>query len=141
MNETHLKSSTVERILAAAGIFITVAGSFFVWFFNPTTEGFFPVCPMFKLTGFACPGCGLTRGFHALFHGEIATALGFNAMLPVYAFIFAYLFAAMLMVAALGRAPKLTIFKTRYIWGFMILAFTFGVLRNLPVYPFTLLYP
>lgn len=141
MTEQTFKSSTTERILAAAGIFITLGGAFFVWFFNPTTERFFPVCPLFKLTGLACPGCGLTRGFHALFHGDVSTALGFNAMIPVYAFIFAYLFIVMVLIAARGRSMRLNIFKPNYIWGFMIAAFAFAVLRNIPFYPFTLLYP
>ncbi len=136
-----LKFSTTERLLAAAGAAVTLGGAFFVWFFNPTTERFFPVCPLLSLTGIACPGCGLTRGFHALFHGDIAAALGFNALLPVYAFVFGYLFIAMLLVAAFGRSLSFRIFKMQYIWGFFIFALVFAVARNLPYYPFTLLYP
>mgnify|MGYP001301412067 CR=1 FL=1 len=135
------QSSTTERVLAAAGILVSLGGAGLVWFFNPSTEGFFPVCPLFKLTGIACPGCGLTRAFHALFHGDIAAALGFNAMVPFYAFVFAYLFVAMILIAALGRTPRLNILKARYIWSFMIVALVFAVVRNLPYYPFTLLYP
>jgi hypothetical protein len=135
------QSSTTERILAAAGIAAGIGGAAFVWFFNPTTAGFFPVCPLLQMTGIACPGCGMTRGFHALFHGEFLTALDFNAMIPLWAFVFAYLFAAMLVIAVRGRSPKLTIFKPRYIWGFFVVALVFAVVRNLPYYPFTLLYP
>jgi hypothetical protein len=135
------QSSTIERLLAAAGILAGIGGSAFVWFFNPANAGFFPVCPLFQMTGIACPGCGMTRGFHALFHGEILTALDFNAMVPLWAFVFAYLFAAMFVIAVRGRSPKLTIFKPKYIWGFFILMLVFAVVRNLPYYPFTLLYP
>lgn len=141
MNESAFQASTTERILAAAGVVTTVSGAAYVWLFNPTTNGFFPVCPLLSLTGIACPGCGLTRGFHALFHGDIAAALGFNAMIPLYAFVFAYLFIAMFLIAVRGRSLKFQIFKPVYIWGFMITAFAFAVLRNLPFYPFTLLYP
>jgi hypothetical protein len=135
------KSSTTERILAAAGVTATAGSAAFLWFFNPTTAGFFPVCPLITLTGIACPGCGLTRGFHALFHGDVFGALGFNAMLPVYGFVFGYLFIAMALIAVIGRAPKLHFFKPLYVWGFMITALVFAVARNLPYYPFTLLYP
>ncbi|CAN5627862.1 DUF2752 domain-containing protein [soil metagenome] len=141
MTAETFKSSTTERLLAAAGIVSAVGGAAFVTFFNPTTAGFYPVCPLFQTTGFACPGCGLTRGFHALFHGEVLTAIGFNAMLPLWAFIFSYLFFAMFVIAVRGRAPKLEVFKPQYIWGFFILALVFAVVRNLPYYPFTLLYP
>ena len=141
MNEELFKSSTTERILAAAGIAATVGGSAFVWFFNPTTAGIFPACPLFQMTGIACPGCGLTRGFHALFHGDFLTALGFNALLPIFAFVFAYLFVAMVLIAVRGRAIKFQIFQPSLIWGFLILSLVFAVVRNLPFYPFTLLYP
>ena len=141
MNKQTFISPSTERILAVAGIIITLGGSALVWFFDPTKEGFFPVCPLFKLTGFACPGCGLTRGFHALFHGDIMTALGFNALIPVYAFVFAYLFAAMIFIAVSGRSIKFNIFKPKYIAGFLIFSLVFFVARNIPAYPFTLLYP
>lgn len=93
------------------------------------------------MTGFACPGCGLTRGFHALFHGDILTALGFNAMIPVYVLIFGYLFIAMLFIAFFGRSIQLKIFKPVYIWGFFIVSLVFFIARNIPAYPFTLLFP
>ncbi len=131
-----------ERLLAAAGIFIIFCGSLYVWFFNPTTEGIFPTCPLLTLTGLACPGCGLTRGFHALFHGEFLTALGFNAMLPIYAAVFLYLLASMFLTALRGRSlPMTKIFHPLALSGFLIVMISFAVLRNLPFYPFTLLYP
>ncbi len=139
--EAVVKFSIPERILSAAGILAVSCGVFYVWFFNPTTQGFFPVCPLYKLTGLACPGCGLTRGFHALFHGDILTALGFNAMLPVYAALFGYLFLAMILIAARGRGISFNFFHPAIIWGFLGVSFVFAVLRNLPLYPFTLLYP
>ena len=141
MTAETFQSSTTERILAAAGIAAAVGGAAFLRLFNPTTAGFFPVCPLFQMTGIACPGCGMTRGFHALFHGDVLTAIGFNAMIPIWAFVLAYLFAAMFVIAVRGRSPKLGIFKPRYIWGFLIVALVFAVVRNLPYYPFTLLYP
>lgn len=141
MKTQTLKSSVTERILAAAGIFTFLGGAFLVWFFEPTKAGFFPVCPLFKLTGFACPGCGLTRGFHALFHGDVLTALGFNAMIPLWIFIFAYLFAALFLIAFFARPIRFKIFNPAYIWGFFIFALVFFVARNIPAYPFTLLYP
>ncbi|MGA3284708.1 MAG: DUF2752 domain-containing protein, partial [Verrucomicrobiota bacterium] len=40
----------------------TVLGSGAVlFFFNPSTHGFYPVCLFHKLTGWNCPGCGGTR--------------------------------------------------------------------------------
>lgn len=139
--EAEPKASTIERILAAAGVLAAGGASLFVWYFNPSTQGIFPVCPLFKFTGLACPGCGLTRGFHALFHGEVRAALDFNLMLPVYAVFFAYLFLAMSLIALRGRGISFNFLRPAVVWGFLITSFVFAVLRNLPVYPFTVLYP
>ena len=139
--EAKIGASTIERILAAAGVLAVTGTSAFVWYFNPSTQGFFPVCPLFKLTGLACPGCGLTRGFHALFHGDVLTALDFNAMLPVYLIFFSYLFSGMFLIAVRGRGISLKFLHPAIIAGFLTVAFAFAVLRNLPYYPFTVLYP
>ena len=135
------KFSNLERALAAAGVLTAAAGAFVVARFNPVTAGFFPVCPLFQLTGLSCPGCGLTRGFHALFNGDVFGALHFNAMLPVYLFVFVYLLIALLSIAARGRGISLNIFRPNLIWSFFVAAIVFGVVRNFPIYPFTLLVP
>lgn len=139
--KAKIKASTVERILAAAGVLAVGGASAFVWYFNPSAGGFFPVCPLFKLTGLACPGCGLTRAFHAVFHGDVLTALDFNAMLPLYAVFFGYIFFGMFLVAVRGRGVTLKFLHPAIIAAFLIVSFTFAVLRNLPYYPFTVLYP
>ena len=141
-DEKKLNSfSTVERILAAGGISAITAGALAVKFFNPVTAGFFPQCPLYALTGLNCPGCGLTRGFHALFSGDILSALHFNALIPIYAFIFGYLMISMFLIAVKGRGLSWKIFPPAAMYGFLILALVFAVLRNVPVYPFNLLAP
>ncbi|MDQ3061249.1 MAG: DUF2752 domain-containing protein [Acidobacteriota bacterium] len=136
-----ISASTVERILAVAGIAAIGAGAFIVGYFNPTTANLFPVCPLYSLTGIHCPGCGLTRGFHALFHGDILTALHFNALLPIYAFVFGFLVVSMFLVAVRGRGLSWKIIPPSAMYGLLILAASFFVLRNLPFYPFNLLAP
>ena len=119
----------------------TAVGSVVVSYFDPTKYGFFPVCPLFKLTGFACPGCGLTRGFHALFHGEVLTALHFNALIPVWTVIFGYLFLSLVLFAVRGKALPMKVPSPMLLWVFLFGLLAFGLLRNLPFYPFNLLYP
>ena len=136
-----ISASRIERILAGAGILAVGAGAFVVGYFNPTTAGFFPVCPLYSLTGINCPGCGLTRGFHALFHGDVLTALHFNALLPVFALVIGFMFISMFLIAVRGRGLSWRIFPPSAMYGFLVLAAAFFVLRNLPFYPFTLLAP
>lgn len=134
-------SGTVERIAAAAGLGVVALGSAVVWYFDPTTAGFFPTCPLYKLTGFACPGCGLTRAFHALFHGDVVTALDFNALFPLIIVFFGYLLFSLFMIAFRGRGIGFGKSGLWLIWITFFLLVTFGVLRNLPWYPFNVLFP
>ena len=138
MRET---SSKLERILAVAGVSALGIGSFFVWFYNPSKVSFFPVCPLFSLTGIACPGCGLTRGFHALFHGDVLTALDYNALIPFYILIFGYFFVSLALVAVKGRGLSFQVFRPKLIWSFFAIFLVFAITRNLPIYPFSVLYP
>ena len=134
-------ASTLERTLALAGMAVMAGAAFAVGYFNPTTAGFFPVCPLFKMTGLACPGCGMTRGMHALLHGDILGALDFNLLLPTMVFFFGYLFVSFFLTFARGRGLRFKLFTPKVVWGFFAVALCFSVLRNLPFYPFNILYP
>lgn len=136
-----VKSSMLERGFAFLTVAGMSAGAAAVWFFNPSTNGFFPVCPLYSMTGLACPGCGMTRGLHALLHGDILTALDYNLLLPGILFFFGYLFVSLFLTFARGRGLKFKVFNSKALWGFFIFALAFAVLRNLPVYPFNILYP
>ncbi len=140
-NSEKTLSSNVERVFAAAGILAVGAGSAVVWYFNPSNVNFLPVCPLYSMTGIACPGCGLTRGFHALFHGDILTALDYNALLPLFCLIFGYLFLGMFLVAVRGRGLSMKFFRPGLLYSLLIILIVFSVLRNLPIYPFSVLYP
>lgn len=134
-------TSTIERVLAAGGLAGLGAASGFVWYFDPARANFFPVCPLYSFTGFACPGCGLTRGFHALFHGDILTALDYNALIPVFVLLFGFIFVSLVSVAVRGKGLMRLSASPQFLIGFLCLLITFGVLRNLPFYPLSILYP
>ena len=134
-------SPVTVRLTAAAAAISMAAGSGFTAYFDPTTTHFFPVCPLYAITGFACPGCGLTRGFHALFHGDVVTALDFNALIPVWAVILSYVFVSLILQAVRGKGLPMWPTNPRFMWVFMIVLLVFGILRNLPFYPLNILFP
>lgn len=136
---TENKSSNVERILAGAGVVAGLASAFAVGYFNPASAGFFPACPFHALTGLNCPGCGLTRGFHALFQGDVLSALHFNALLPIYFLFFFYLLVSLGLTFFSGRGLEFRWFSPGAIRAFLALALAFSVVRNLSFYPFNLL--
>ena len=149
MNEAVAKADAVtasgspklERLLAAAGATAIISGSAAVWYFDPQSAGFFPLCPLYRLTGFACPGCGLTRGFHALFHGDVLTALDYNGMLPFFAILVGFAFVSLVTFAIRGSGTRLNLLHANALWVFFVMLLVFGVVRNLPWYPFTVLFP
>jgi hypothetical protein len=134
-------SSKLERAAALTGAGAMAAAGFALWYFNPETAGFFPVCPLYKLTGLACPGCGLTRGLHAFLHGDFLTALDYNLLLPAVVLFGGFLFITLFSIFARGRGVNFKFLTPKLIYGFFIFAIVFGVVRNLPFYPFSILFP
>jgi hypothetical protein len=134
-------SPLIERLSAGAGVAAASAAIAVGTYFDPAQSNFFPVCPLYSLTGFACPGCGLTRGFHALFHGDLLKALDFNALVPLWAVVFGYVWVSLLLLAVRGRGLPMWPTHPKFLWLAVIVLFTFGALRNLRWYPFNVLFP
>ena len=83
---------TLIIIIAMAAAIVAVAIYFF---YDPSQPGtWFPRCTFLTLTGYKCAGCGSQRAIHALLHGDVTSALHYNAALLV----------ALPLVAAYGIA-------------------------------------
>lgn len=107
--------------------------------FNPATTGYFPPCPFRAVTGLECPGCGTLRGLHQLFHGNLAAALDLNPLMVLTLPILGYAFVSSAVFATSGlRLPAIRV-PASWIWGLLVLIVAFWFLRNLPVYPLTIL--
>lgn len=63
------------------------------------------LCPLRALTGSPCPGCGMTRAFCALMHGELWRAVKLNPFSPLL--FLAALFAWARAAAAVFRVERL----------------------------------
>ncbi|MGH7976566.1 MAG: DUF2752 domain-containing protein [Limisphaerales bacterium] len=116
------------------GMAAICAGAF-LFFFNPSTHGFYPVCLFHELTGLNCPGCGGTRAAYALLHGKIALALKDNAL-----FVLSLAALAVWSVRFIIRKrknPNVTFnVSPGVLWTFLVVAIIFTVLRNLPAFSF-----
>ncbi len=134
-------SRGTERRMAAAGLAIVTTGVALVAYVDPTKVHFLPVCPLLALTGFACPGCGLTRAFHSLFHGDIISALDFNLLMPIWAAIFGWVFVSLFLTTIGKKALPMWPTNPKFMSVYLVILVVFGIVRNIPVYPLTILYP
>jgi hypothetical protein len=142
MTETaRRRVSSGEKVLAVAGLAATGVVLLLVRNFNPTASGWFPQCPFYALTGLSCPGCGATRGMHQLLNGDLPAALDYNALLILFVPMIIYFVLNLVSVAARGQTLGIGKLPPAGIWAFAVVLFVFGVLRNLPLYPFTILAP
>lgn len=126
--------------VALAAIVAAATGIWLLRTFDPNTAGsFFPPCPFLALTGLYCPGCGLTRALHALVHFDLTRAVAMNALI-----VLSLPLVSLMALHSLGRwrvlpaAAARVLFNGRYWIAALLL---FGVLRNLPWWPFVWLAP
>jgi len=118
-------------LLAVVGLGVVVV----LYFFDPSTLGFYPVCQFHKLTGLNCPGCGATRAVYALSHGDLMTALRDN-VLVVLAPVAGLVRVGWLGMARCRRRPAGALVPTNWAWALLFVALVFAVLRNLPALSF-----
>jgi hypothetical protein len=86
-------------LLGLTAVFVVAA----LW--NPGDATRVVLCPFRALTGHPCPGCGMTRAFCALMHGELWRAIKLNPFSPLL--FLAALIAWARAAAAVFRVERL----------------------------------
>ncbi|HEX5540266.1 MAG TPA: DUF2752 domain-containing protein [Micromonospora sp.] len=126
--------------LAALGCMGAAAG--YTLLTNPVSSEAeaLPACVLKLTTGLDCPGCGGTRAFWYVLHGDLGAAARHH-LLFVFALPFLlYLYVAWALQHAFGRRlPPLRVTPT-VLSAFLVAWLVFSVARNLPWAPFTWFY-
>lgn len=129
-------------VLICGGALATTA--VYVALNDPAAAGSrFPACLFHQATGLWCPGCGLTRGVHALLRGDVAAAVSSNIFTPVVVLAVIWAWAAWLR-RSWGRPVRWRIAAIAPSWtgpALITLAVVYGVVRNIPWSPFRSLAP
>lgn len=112
-----------------AGVLV-IGALFLLYRFNPIETAIFLPCPLHYATGYYCPGCGSLRATHALLHGHVRDAMSLNPLMvlsiPVLGVMFFH--------------PS-WVYKRWVPWAAFWILILYGILRNIPVWPFTVLAP
>jgi hypothetical protein len=116
-------------VLAAAIIGATAV----LFFFNPATHRFYPICMFHQLTGWNCPGCGATRALYALLHGNFAMAIRDNALVVFTLAFFLVWLARFTFKKNRGEKTAFDL-SPKILWVFLITAIVFAICRNLPAF-------
>ena len=109
---------------------------------NGPSAAWLPGCLFHRWTGFDCPGCGMTRAANATLHGRFGEAFRFNplgmVLLPA-----ALLGLGLESIGWVRDRPPPVKFRIggRWAWWLLAVLLAFWVLRNVPLWPFTLLAP
>ncbi len=104
----------------------------YVYLQDPSEPGHYPPCPFKILTGLDCPFCGSLRATHELLHGNVSTAIDYNALTV---FVILPVTRALLIVWSVQRwrGERFEVNTPRWVSAVAIVGvITFKVVRNLP---------
>jgi hypothetical protein len=118
----------------AGGIALT--GCVVVGIVDPNQTQLLPACAFKAATGRDCPGCGMTRGLHALLRGDVVRAMNHNLLLVAILVATGVYFGWNAIARRTGKRQLHFKFRrsTWFAIGFAV--FAFWVVRNLPWTPF-----
>ncbi len=125
---------------------ITLFGGAFLYYYytyNPADHSeSFVSCPSKSFLGLNCPGCGSQRLIHHLLHLDFGQAFRYNPLLFILFPFVIYLCYIFLSNLSFGTKYRVKIlYKNWFVYVIFGVFILYGILRNLPWYPFTLLAP
>jgi len=128
-------------IKASFYLMITLGAVIFFYFYNPVTKAY-PSCPFYYYTGLYCPGCGSSRAVYQIVHGNFLYALNLNPLLIIAIFFIFYLLIGKLNIKVKRKAIfRRKVFTKKIYIAIIVVIGLYWIIRNIPVYPFSILAP
>lgn len=115
--------------LISRDLILLAAGTTYVFFVR--ISGLAVPCIFHKITGFKCPGCGITRGIMALLYGDIKQAYSYNPYLFCVSPVIIYLLIKGDMRYIRYDSFQLARFDTIITYACIVGAVVFWFLRNI----------
>jgi hypothetical protein len=130
--KTSIEPGVKERLKPVLICILAVAIPLLLYLVCYLVTGSGIQCTIYKLTGFSCPGCGMTRMVLALFDGNIYQSFRYNP----------YMFVSIPLITLIG-----TIWSAEYVLynqiykhiDIVLISYTasiiiFGILRNMNIF-------
>ena len=132
------RSVRAALLLGAAAVF--AAGALYLYFHDPYQ---YPLpCIIKLLTGLYCPGCGAGRACFSILHGKFFDAFCYNPLLVILLpFAGGYIAARGIVWAVTGGNHIDGKISIKLLLAVLIIILVYGILRNTPIFPFSLLAP
>ena len=132
------RSVRAALLLGAAAVF--AAGALYLYFHDPYQ---YPLpCIIKLLTGLYCPGCGAGRACFSILHGKFFYAFCYNPLLVILLpFAGGYIAARGIDWAVTGGNHIDRKISIKLLLAVLIIILVYGILRNTPIFPFSLLAP
>ena len=137
----RIRQSWKARLgLSACAAALACAGALYLYFMGP---GNIPlICVFHEVTGLYCPGCGAGRACYSILHGQFLEAFCYNPIMTVLLpLIGLYIAARMVDWVVTGGNHIDRKINVKFLTWVLVIVVVYGVLRNIPVFPFTLLAP
>ena len=137
----RIRQSWKARLgLSACAAALACAGALYLYFMGPGT---IPLsCVFHEVTGLYCPGCGAGRACYSILHGQFLEAFCYNPLMTVLLpLIGLYIAARMVDWVVTGGNHIDRKINVKFLTWVLVIVVVYGVLRNIPVFPFTLLAP
>lgn len=126
-------------LIGIAAVFLPAA--LYLYTHNPEVIPFIP-CILYTTTGLYCPGCGAGRATFSLMHGEICQAFRYNPVMVFVVPLLAVYFVARALDWVITGGNHVDRFvPDRFLFWLLALILVYGVIRNIPFFPFDLLAP
>ena len=140
-DETGIIKRKYRILISAFVAVLLLAGALFLYYHSPREQNWL-VCVIYRLTGIYCPGCGSGRACYSILHGDFYQAFRYNpALIILMPWIGIYILAVWGQWLFTGRESVNGKIPVKLLYGILIALGVYMILRNIPIYPFSLLAP
>lgn len=140
-DETGIIKLPIRVLIMACIFIILLVGSSFLYYHSPEEKNWL-ICIIYKLSGYYCPGCGSGRACYCILHGKFVQAFHYNPLLCILLPWFAlYIGACGIQWLVTGRETISQRIPIEVTYILLAVVIVYGIVRNIDIYPFTLLAP